>query len=72
MVRFDPKALYKALDAKRTELGLTWKDVATEIGVAQATVTRTREGGRMEVEGMLAMVNWLGVPVETFVRNSRS
>jgi len=24
----------------------------------------------MEVDGMLAMVRWLGVPVETFVRES--
>jgi len=26
----------------------------------------------MEVDGMLAMVGWLGVPVETFERDSES
>jgi hypothetical protein len=31
---------------------------------------RTRTGGRMEVDGILAMVAWLGVPVETFVRET--
>jgi len=67
MVRFDTKALYAALDARRQERGLTWKDVAAEIGVAETTIRRTREGGRMEVDGMLAMVNWLGVPVGRFV-----
>jgi len=66
MIRFDPKALYQALDARRVEHGLTWKQVAAETGVAEATIKRTREGGRMEVDGMLAMVSWLGVPVETF------
>ena len=68
-IRFDAQALYQALDARRVERGLTWKQVAAEIGVAEGTIKRTREGGRMEVDGMLAMVNWLGVPVETFCRN---
>ena len=66
--RFDAKALYAALDRQRTERGLTWQDVARETGVAAATLTRTREGGRLEVDGMLAMVAWLGRPVEDFVR----
>ena len=68
-IRFDTQALYQALNARREERGLTWKQVAAETGVAEATIKRTREGGRMEVDGMLAMVNWLGVPVETFCRN---
>jgi transcriptional regulator with XRE-family HTH domain len=66
--RFDAQALYDALDRKRTERGLTWREVAAETGVSAATLTRTKDGGRLEVDGMLAMVTWLGVPVETFVR----
>jgi hypothetical protein len=38
--------------------------------LSAATIARTRTGGRMEVDGMLAMVGWLKVPVETFVRDS--
>jgi len=68
-IRFDAQALYQALNVRRVERGLTWKQVAAETGVAEATIKRTREGGRMEVDGMLAMVSWLGVPVETFCRN---
>jgi transcriptional regulator with XRE-family HTH domain len=70
MLRFDSQALYAALDAKRTSLGMTWAQVASEIGLSAATIARTRTGGRMEVDGMLAMVGWLKVPVETFVRDS--
>jgi transcriptional regulator with XRE-family HTH domain len=70
MIRFDAQVLYRALDARRDTRNLTWRDVAAEIGVSAATITRTRAGGRMEVDGMLAMVRWLGVPVETFVRES--
>jgi len=69
MVRFDAKALYAALDQTREQRGLTWKQVAQEIGVAEATIKRTRMGGRMEVDGMLAMVKWLGAYVETFCKN---
>ena len=71
MVRFDSKGLYAALDAQRGARAMTWAQVAKETGVSSATITRTRLGGRLEVDGMLAMVRWLGVPVETFVRESR-
>ena len=70
MKRFDSQALYQALDEQRRSRGLSWVEVATAIGVSPATIKRTREGGRMEVDGMLAMVGWLGVPVERFVRES--
>jgi hypothetical protein len=67
--RFDTKALYLALDAQRSLRRMTWVEVAAAIGVSPSTIQRTRGGGRMEVDGMLAMVYWLGVPVETFVRH---
>ena len=70
MKRFDSKALYAALDARRKSRGISWREVADEMGVSAATISRTREGGRMEVDGMLAMVAWLDFPVERFVRDS--
>ena len=70
MKRFDSKALYKALDEKRQSREMSWREVAAEIGVSVSTITRTQRGGRMEVDGMLAMVAWLGVAVETFVQDS--
>lgn len=70
MLRFDSHALYLALDEQRRARGLTWQQVGQAIGVSPATITRTKDGGRLEVDGMLAMVAWLGVPVEHFVRNS--
>jgi transcriptional regulator with XRE-family HTH domain len=70
--RFDANALHKALDARRKAEHLTWQQVASAIGVSAATITRTRNGGRMEVDGMLAMVDWLKRPVEDFVRPSEA
>lgn len=72
MKRFNSKALYAALDKKRRLRELSWAQMAAEIGISVSTITRTQNGGRLEVDGMLAMVDWLGVPVETFVRDSLS
>ena len=68
MKRFDSAALFKAIDDQRCSRDMTWNAVAAEIGVSVSTIKRTRQGGRMEVDGMLAMVGWLSVPVEHFVR----
>ena len=67
MKRFDAKALHKALDEQRKRRDMSWADVSKEIGVSSSTLRRTKDGGRMEVDGMLAMVNWLNEKVETFV-----
>jgi hypothetical protein len=70
MRRFDSSALFAAIDAQRIDKRLTWDQLAREIGVSAATIQRTQHGGRLEVDGMLAMVTWLGVPVEAFVSDS--
>jgi transcriptional regulator with XRE-family HTH domain len=69
MRRFDSPALHRALEERRKARGLTWSQVAEESGVSIATIQRLRAGGRMEIDGMLAVVGWLGVPVENFVRD---
>lgn len=68
--RFDSAALYAALDTQRLARSMSWSAVAQETGVSVATMKRARSGGRLEVDGMLCMVAWLGVPVETFVRET--
>jgi len=66
--RFDSQALYAALDQQRQQRGITWQELSREIGVSASTIARTRVGSRLEVDGMLAMVSWLGRPVEDFVK----
>ena len=70
MRRFNSKALYDALDELRITRDLTRREVADQIGVSVTTLTRLKNGGRMEVDGMLAMVGRLNVPIETFVRET--
>ena len=64
--RFNPRALYEAMDAKRKAENMSWIQVGALLGIAPGTLTRTRQGGRMEVDGMLAMVRWVGRSVESF------
>lgn len=70
MKRFDARALHQALDEQRKRRGLSWAELSNEIGVSASTLRRTKDGGRMEVDGMIAMVYWLGEKVETFVRET--
>jgi hypothetical protein len=64
--RFDAASLYQAMDAQRRSRGMSWAQVGAELGIAPSTLTRTRLGGRIEVDGMLAMVRWVGRSVESF------
>lgn len=64
--RFDAATLYAVMDEQRQARGLSWAQVGAAIGVSPSTITRTRLGGRMEVDGMLAMVRWVGRTVESF------
>jgi transcriptional regulator with XRE-family HTH domain len=63
---FNAAALFEALDIQRRSRGMSWAEVALEIGVSPSTLTRTKRGGRIEVDGMLAMVRWLDRTVESF------
>ncbi|MFT3832970.1 MAG: helix-turn-helix transcriptional regulator [Micropruina sp.] len=68
MRRFDPPAIFAALDAERVRRGLSWAELAAQTGVAESTLRRTRRPGRFEADGVLAMAQWLGRPVEDFTR----
>jgi transcriptional regulator with XRE-family HTH domain len=70
--RFDPGALFEALDARRARLGMSWREVAAQIGVSVSTLTRTQDATRMEAAGALTAIAWLGVPPETFLRPAGS
>ena len=68
-MRFDARVLYEAMDEQRRVRGLSWREVAQEIGgISPSTLTRTMLGGRMEADGMLAMCRWVGRTAESFLR----
>ncbi|MFY9826944.1 MAG: helix-turn-helix transcriptional regulator [Thermoanaerobaculia bacterium] len=71
ILRFDLGKLYSALDAQRIERGMTWKQVASEIGgFSAASLTRLSQGRRTGFPHVMRIARWLGRPVASFTRVS--
>jgi transcriptional regulator with XRE-family HTH domain len=64
----DVKALHAALDAARSQKGLSWRRLAKDLGVSASTVSRMANGYRPDVSGFAAMTSWLRMPAEAFYR----
>jgi hypothetical protein len=64
----DVKALYAAVESKKGELKLSWRKLAEELELADHTVfTRMSRGQTPEIETVVALTDWLGLSVETFM-----
>ena len=66
---FDAMGFYQALDATRRSRGGTWREVATQSGVAASTLTRMAQGKRPDVDSLAALAAWSGLRVDDFVRS---
>ncbi|HEX6680581.1 MAG TPA: helix-turn-helix domain-containing protein [Gaiellaceae bacterium] len=65
----DVKALYAAVESKKGELDLSWRKLAEELELADHTVfTRMSRGQVPEVDTLLSLSGWLGVPLDHFAR----
>ncbi len=67
---FDLGALAAALDAKRSELGLSWAELARKVGVSVSTLRRFSHADDAEADGVLCVLGWLDVTPETYVSDS--
>ena len=79
--RFDTAALYSALDARRTELGLSWRRVADQLWllsselndrrrdhpISPSTLTNMAAKPRTSCEYALFMLRWLDRTPESFL-----
>jgi len=65
--RLDTDALYAALNAARNTRGLSWRQLAAEVGVSPSTMTRLANGQRPDVDAFAALVGWLGQPADSFL-----
>ncbi len=70
VAHLDVGALYAALDLNRKSKELSWRDLAKEAGVSPSTLTRMAQGKRPDVDGFAALIAWLGVPADQFLRSS--
>jgi hypothetical protein len=66
---FDLDALCDALDAQRRSRGMTWQQMAKEIGdLDAATLTRLSKGGRISFPGAIRILRCLGSTVASYTR----
>ncbi len=66
--RVDVSRLHAALDAERRDRGLSWRQVAAEADISSSLFTRMSKGHSPDLESFAALVQWLGVPAEQFMR----
>jgi len=68
----DVQSLHASLDKARESLGLSWRQLAKEIGVSPSTISRMANGLKPDVTAFAAMTTWLKLPAEDFyVGNDR-
>lgn len=72
VLRFNARAVYDAIDARRGTRSLTWKQVATETGTNAGAMTRLRHGGRVSFPEVMRLFQWLGQPAARFVHVTMS
>lgn len=63
--------LYAALDAKRQEKELSWREAAAQIGVSASTLTRMAQGAGPDIEGFGKIINWLEMSADDFIGTRR-
>jgi transcriptional regulator with XRE-family HTH domain len=63
----DVLALHAALDAARTARGLSWRQLAKELGVSASTISRMANGLRPDVTAFAAMTTWLNMSADDFI-----
>lgn len=71
LLRFDTRALFAAVDARRRAEGLSWQAVSDAIGAKRATTAMLMglpRTSRIDLYTMLAIVRWLGSHTSRFTR----
>lgn len=63
----DVMALHAALDATRTARGLSWRQLAKELGVSASTISRMANGLNPDVSAFAAMTTWLNMSADDFI-----
>jgi hypothetical protein len=69
ILRWDAAALHAALNAKRHVAGMTWQNVANEVGgFTPGMLTNLAKGGRVGMPGVMRLTAWIGQPAAAFTR----
>jgi hypothetical protein len=70
VLRFDTRKMHAALEAQRVARGMTWEQVAKEVGLGASGLKHLANGGRTAFPQVMRIVRWLGRPAAEFTRMS--
>ncbi|XOV86861.1 MAG: hypothetical protein ACFHX7_18045 [Pseudomonadota bacterium] len=71
VLRWDTAAIFAALDVRRGENGLTWSQVADQIGgISEQQLKNLAKGGRTFFPEVMRIVLWLGIPAAQLTKES--
>lgn len=65
-LKVDVRLLHTALDKARESRGLSWRQLAKEIGVSASTISRMANDLKPDLTAFAAMTTWLKMPSEEF------
>lgn len=65
-LRVDVQSLHSALNKAREGRGISWRQLAKDVGVSASTISRMANGLKPDVTAFAAMTRWLKMPAEDF------
>jgi hypothetical protein len=68
VLRFDTRMLHAALDIQRKGKGITWEQLAKEIGLRAIALMGLSKGGRTCFPDIMRVTYWLDRPAAEFIR----
>ncbi|MEC4016039.1 helix-turn-helix domain-containing protein [Streptomyces sp. H27-D2] len=60
----DVPELHRRLDARRTEQGLSWRQLALHLDVSPSTLSRIGDGLRPDVDALVSLLVWLDLDTD--------
>jgi len=60
----DVPELYRRLDVRRRERGLTWRDLARLVDVSASTFSRLADGNRPDADALVSLLVWLDLDTD--------
>ena len=70
ILRWDLRRLYDALDRRRIERGVTWKELAGSLGTTPNVLRNLKTGSRSALPALMDWILWLDRPAVEFTRAS--
>lgn len=66
-MRFDSVRFYEAVEQRRQDEKLSWRQLASQLSLSPSTFSRMGQGRRPDVDTFVKLLAWLQRPAEDFM-----